>query len=61
VTQEYGHLSCWDHEAIKVYLKRANFEKIEETSFKVGSVDGLLVDLDAEDRKFVSLYVEAVK
>ena len=61
VTQEYGHLSCWDHEAIKLYLKRANFEKIEEKSFKVGSVAGLLVDLDAEDRKFVSLYVEAVK
>lgn len=61
VTQEYGHLSCWDQETIQIYLKRANFVKIEEKSFKNGSVAGLIADLDAEDRKFVSLYVEASK
>lgn len=61
VTQEYGHLSCWDQQTIQLYLKRANFVKIEEKSFKNGSVVGLLADLDAEDRKFVSLYVEASK
>ena len=61
VTQEYGHLSAWDEETIAIYLRRAGFSKIMPTKYRVGQVDALLVDLDAEDRRYVSLYVEAMK
>ena len=61
VTQEYGHASCWDFETLRNHLARSGFRDIEWTSFGKGRRGTLLVDLDAEDRKFVSLYMEAVK
>ena len=61
VTQEYGHASCWDFDTLRNHLERSGFRDIEWTSFGRGRRETLLVDLDAKDRKFVSLYMEAVK
>lgn len=61
VTQEYGHLSAWDFETLAVYAGRCGFSEITRQAFRQGALPALLVDLDAEDRKFVSLYLEARK
>lgn len=61
VTQEYGHKSSWDFHTLKAYLEKAGFLKVMETVFRQGEIPELLIDLDEEDRKFVSFYVEAVK
>jgi SAM-dependent methyltransferase len=61
VTQEYGHVSCWDFATLKVFLEQCNFREISKKSFMQGADKTLLIDLDSEDRKFISLYVEAVK
>ena len=61
VTQEYGHRSCWDFEILRALLAAAGFTEIRQVSFRQGRDDRLLVDLDALDRKMVSMYVEAVK
>ena len=61
VTQEYGHSSCWDFETLRNHLERCGFRDISRGSFGNGTCEQLLVDLDAEDRKIVSLYVEALK
>jgi len=61
VTQEYGHSSCWDFETLRNHLERSGFRNIAQISFGKGTCEQLLVDLDAEDRKFVSIYVEALK
>lgn len=61
VTQEYGHRSSWDFDTLEAYLKRAGFRDIRQVAFRQGQCEKLLVDLDEDDRKFVSLYVEAEK
>lgn len=61
VTQEYGHVSCWDFDTLCHHLKQSGFGEIRRRQFQEGSCPELLVDLDSEDRKFVSVYVEAVK
>lgn len=61
VTQEYGHVSCWDFETLAAYLKKNGFREITKTAFREGRCAELLIDLDDDERKFVSLYVEAVK
>ena len=61
VTQEYGHISCWDLTTIRIYLTKNKFKKILQTGFKQGSCDKLMIDSNDNARKFVSLYVEAVK
>lgn len=61
ITQEYGHVSCWDFPTIRHYLGISGFREITQYSFMQGRCKELLIDLDGEDRKFVSLYVEAVK
>lgn len=61
VTQEYGHVSAWDIPTIKYYLEQSGFRQVTETGFMQGQYSELLIDLDEEDRKFVSLYVEAIK
>jgi SAM-dependent methyltransferase len=61
VTQEYGHLSAWDFRTLTCYLERAGFVDILRVGFRAGSLRELLLDQDEDDRKFVSLYVEAVK
>ena len=61
LTQEYGHVSAWDFEMLKIYLEKNNFRDITRSVFRKGRCGKLLVDLDSEDRRFVSMYVEAVK
>lgn len=61
VTQEYGHVSSWDFETLSVYLRRSGFREITRTCYGTGRCAELLIDQAAEDRTFVSLYVEAVK
>lgn len=61
VTQEYGHVSAWDFETLKIYLEKNNFRDITRSGFREGRCGKLLADLDSEDRRFVSMYVEAVK
>jgi SAM-dependent methyltransferase len=61
VTQEYGHVSCWDFSTIKIYLERVGFQNITKTGFMSGTYNELFIDTDSEDRKIVSLYVEATK
>lgn len=59
VTQEYGHVSCWDFETLEIFLSKANFKKIEKTAFGQGSNKKMLRDDDS--RASISLYVEGSK
>jgi len=61
VTQEYGHVSAWDYRTLEFYLTQSGFREITPVSFRQGRCPELLLDLDEEDRKFVSLYLDAVK
>jgi len=61
VTQEYGHLSAWDFETLSAAMTRAGFAEIEKCSYREGRDERLLRDMDAADRRHVSLYVEALK
>jgi len=61
VTQEYGHASAWDVPTITLYLEQSGFRSVKQNSFLMGQCPELVLDLNSEDRKFVSLYVEAVK
>lgn len=61
VTQEYGHRSAWDFETMKRYLELAGFSDVQRRAFREGEDAHLLRDLEADDRRFVSLYIEAVK
>ena len=59
VTQEYGHVSCWDFETLEIFLATANFKMTEKTAFEQGSNKKLLKDNDS--RASISLYVEGSK
>lgn len=61
VTQEYGHVSCWDWATMRACLQEGGFRTVNQTQFREGRDPKLLVDQDDESRRFVSLYVEAVK
>ena len=61
VTQEYGHQSCWDFETLSNHLGKNGFVDVVRCGFMQGRDLKVLVDQDEEDRKFVSLYVEATK
>ncbi|MCX6291577.1 MAG: methyltransferase domain-containing protein [Bacteroidetes bacterium] len=61
VTQEYLHVACWDFETMKYYLEKNNFKDIKKTDFGIGRQKDLLVDTNSDDRKHVSLYIEATK
>lgn len=61
VTQEYGHRSSWDFETMEYFMRRAGFVDILRSSFRQGVNPDLLKDMDAEDRKLVSLYIECRK
>lgn len=61
VTQEYGHQSAWDFATLEAYLAKSGFREISRTTCRQGRCEELLIDLDDEERTFVSLYVEAVK
>ncbi len=58
LTQNHGHLSCWDAEMLTKQLLAAGFASAARSSFNVGQ-DARLVR-DSADRRWESLYVEAV-
>lgn len=61
VTQEYGHVSAWDFETMSAILVKNGFSDISRSNYRE-SVDPILaIDLDAPDRRYVSLYIEARK
>lgn len=61
VTQEYGHVACWDFDSMAYYLKKNGFTAIEKAGFKQGRNPELFIDLTTRDRTNVSLYIEASK
>lgn len=61
VTQEYGHRSAWDFATAARVLGDAGFVDVEATSYRQGRDARLLRDKDADSRRLVSLYAEAVK
>lgn len=61
VTQEYGHISCWDYQTLKYYLEKNGFCHIVKTGFREGGDPLLLADMDHRERRMVSVYVEAQK
>jgi hypothetical protein len=61
VTQEYGHQSSWDFQTLSHYLRKNGFTEITRCDFMKGTHTPLLIDQDEEDRKFISIYIEARK
>ncbi|MEI6213336.1 MAG: methyltransferase domain-containing protein [Desulfuromonadales bacterium] len=61
VTQEYGHVSSWDFPTVTYYLEKNGFSCVTKVSFMQGQCSQILFDQNNEERKFVSLYVEAQK
>jgi hypothetical protein len=59
LTQNYLHLSVWDYKLLQRFLGEAGFRNIRKVSYREGSDQRLLKDLD--DRKWESLYIEAQK
>ncbi|MBT8523609.1 methyltransferase domain-containing protein [Polynucleobacter paneuropaeus] len=60
-TQEYGHVSSWDYETLFFYLQKNGFREITKSGYMESRDPALLIDDSSEDRRLVSLYVEAVK
>ena len=58
LTQNWGHVSCWDAQMLGNQLLDAGFKSIKECQYLVGHDPRLLRDL--EHRRWESLYVEAV-
>jgi len=58
LTQNWGHLSCWDSEMLRKKLVEAGFKTATEVSFANGADQRLLCDL--EPRKWESIYIEAI-
>jgi len=56
----YFHQSSWDFNMAKLLLEKNGFENVKKYSFMTGTSE-LLYDKDLEDRKLISLYVEASK
>ena len=61
VMQEHGHVSAWDFETFEKILKRVGFSDVKKTSYRQGNSKSLLIDSDSDDRRYVSLYIEATK
>ncbi len=56
----YYHQSSWDFEMAKHFLERNGFSNVIKCSFREGTHE-LIHDKDSEDRRMISLYVEATK
>lgn len=56
----YLHKSCWDFESLENVLSIHGFINIKKCDYNVGT-EVLLIDSDSEDRKLVSIYIEAEK
>lgn len=59
LTQNYAHQSVWDFNGLSQALLDAGFEDVRLCDYRTGSDARLLID--QEDRKWESLYVEALK
>jgi predicted SAM-dependent methyltransferase len=59
LTQNNGHVSVWDSRMLCAKLREAGFAESYPTDFRQGRNPDLLVD--QEDRRWESLYVEAVR
>jgi SAM-dependent methyltransferase len=57
LTQNWGHLSCWDVPMLTQQLKAAGFSDVIACDFRSGSNSALL--RDSEGRRWESLYLEA--
>ena len=58
LTQNWGHVSCWNFEILRTSLLNAGFKNVKKSLFKNGDNQKLLIDL--EHREWESLYVEAI-
>ncbi len=61
VTQEYLHVACWDYETMLYYLLKNRYTSITKSEYRGSSDRVLNIDLDDDERKYVSLYIEASK
>lgn len=61
VTQEYLHVACWDFDTMKYFLAKSGFAEITKVKHQEGRQANILGDTDEAGRKYVSLYVEAIK
>lgn len=59
MTQNYFHFSVWDFNELKEYLSAVGFSNIQRMSH--GNSQDKKLQIDSEERKWESLYVEAVK
>lgn len=59
LTQNYAHQSVWDFNGLSQALRDAGFQDVRQCDYRSGLDARLLID--QEDRKWESLYVEAVK
>ncbi len=58
LTHNWGHLSCWDAELLIKELLLAGFSSARMVGFQKGDFKQLM--MDKEDRKWESVYVEAI-
>ena len=56
----YHHKTLWNYEMAQLLFLEAGFSNVESVRFREGQ-SGLFFDKDTEDRRFVSLYLEAQK
>lgn len=59
LTQNYYHRSLWDYKELKFFLESTGFKNISKKGFMSGQNEKILIDKD--ERKWESLYVEAIK
>jgi predicted SAM-dependent methyltransferase len=59
IFRNYGHQYAYDYDLLSKMLKLQGFSKVCRCSYLVGEQASLLID--AESRRYESLYVEAVK
>lgn len=61
ITQEHLHLSCWDFDTMKYFLEKNNFKEVRQVDFGISRQKDVLADSNDPGRKFISLYIEAMK
>jgi SAM-dependent methyltransferase len=59
LTQNWGHRSVWDSAMLVAILRDAGFAEVTQVGFREGRNPDLL--FDREDRRWESVYVEAVR
>jgi len=59
LTQNWGHISVWDAKMLTKKLREVGFSEASQTNFREGRNPDLFID--KEDRRWETLYVEAVR